>query len=80
MTRDNRVSAKTNSLGESMTLLGKRVRSRGNEQCPIDEGQPQYHAKVRCDPELGINPRICPILAENYDITTVIACVCQHGL
>ena len=63
MTRDNREGAKTNSLGESMTLLGKRVRYRGNEQCPFDEGQPQYHAHVRSDLELGIDPRIFPILA-----------------
>ena len=63
MTRDNREGAKTNGLGENMTLLGKRVRSRGNGQCPIDEGQPQYHAHVRCDLELGIDPRIFPILA-----------------
>ena len=49
MLRGNREGIKTNSLRESMTLLGKRVRSRGKGQCPIDEGQPQYHAHVRCD-------------------------------
>ena len=61
MTRDSKEGTKTNSLDESLTLLGKRVRSRGKGQCSIDEGQPQYHAHVRCDLELGIDPRIFPI-------------------
>ena len=61
MTRGNRESAKTNSLGESMTLLGKRIISRGKGQCPIDKGQPQYYAHVTCDLELGIGLRIFPI-------------------
>ena len=73
MTRDNREGAKTNSLRESMTLLGKRVRSKSKGQCSIDKGQLQYDAHVRCDLELGMDPRIFPIWAQNYDITTVIA-------
>ena len=63
MTRGNSEGAKTNSLEENMTLLGKRVRSRGKGQCPIDKGQPQYHAHLICDLELGIGPRIFPIWA-----------------
>ena len=63
MTRDNRESAETNSLGKSMTLLGKRLRSRGKGQCPVDKGQPQFHAHVVCDLELGIGPRIVLIRA-----------------
>ena len=63
MTRRNREGAKTNSLGESITLLGKKVRSRGKGQCPIDKGQPQYHAHVIRDLELGIGLRIFPIWA-----------------
>ena len=61
MTGDNRESAKTDSLGESMTLLGKRVGYRGKRQCPIDKGQLQYQAHVRCKLELGMNSRILPI-------------------
>ena len=61
VTRNNSSGVKTNSLGESITSLGKRVRSRGERQCPIDKGQPQYHAHVRCDLELGMDPRIFPI-------------------
>ena len=63
MTRGNREGAKTNSLGERTTLLGKKVRSRGKGQCPIDKGQPQYHAHVIWDLELGIGLRIFPIWA-----------------
>ena len=63
MTRGNREGAKANSLGESMILLGKRVRSRGKGQCPIDKGQPQYHAHLICGLELEIGPRIFPIWA-----------------
>ena len=63
MTRDNRESAKTNSLRESMTLLGKRVRYKSKGQCSIDKGQLQYDAHVRYDLELGIDPRIFPIWA-----------------
>ena len=63
MTRDNREGAKTNSLGESMILLSKRVRSRGKEWCPIDKGQPQNHAYLICGLELVIAPRIFPIWA-----------------
>ena len=69
MTIGNRKGAKTNCVGERMTLLGKKVRSRGKGQCPIDKGQPQYHAHVICDLELGIGPRIFPICAQIYDIT-----------
>ena len=69
MTISNRKDAKTNSSGERMTLLGKKVRSGGKGQCPIDKGQPQYHAHVICDLELGIGPRIFPICAQIYDIT-----------
>ena len=61
MTGDNREGAKTNNLQEIMTLLGKRVSSRGKGQCPIDQGQPQYYAHVRCDLELRIDPSIFPI-------------------
>ena len=69
MTIGNRKGAKTNSLEERMTLLGKKVRSRGKGKCPIDKGQPQYHAHVICDLELGIGPRIFPISAQIYEIT-----------
>ena len=63
MIRDNSEGAKTNCSGERMTLLGKRVRSRGKRQCLIDKGQPQYHAHLRCNVELGMDYRIFPILA-----------------
>ena len=69
MTIGNRKGAKTNSLGERMTLLGKKVRSRGKGQCPIDKDQLQYHAHVICELEPGIGPRIFPICAEIYNIT-----------
>ena len=68
MTIGNRRGAKTNSLEERMTLLGKKVRSRGKEQCPIDKGQPHYCARVLCDLELGIGSSIFPICAKIYDI------------
>ena len=69
MTIGNREGVKTNSLGERMTLLGKKVRSRDKGQCSIDKRQPQYHAHVICDLELEIGPRIFPICAQIYDIT-----------
>ena len=67
MTIGNRKGAKTNCLGERMTLLGKKVRSRGKGQCPIDKGQLQYHAHVICDLELGIGLRIFPICPQIYE-------------
>ena len=69
MTIGNRKGAKTNCVGERMTLLGKKVRSRGKGQCPIDKGQLQYHAHVICDLELGIGSTIFPICPQIYGIT-----------
>ena len=52
-----------------MTLLGKKVRSRGKGQYPIKKGQLQYHAHIICNLELGVGPRIFPICVQIYDIT-----------
>ena len=63
MTGDNREGAKKNNNEKSMTLLGKRVRSRCKGQCPIHKVQLQYHVHIRCNLELGMDPRIFPIWA-----------------
>ena len=41
----------------------------GKGQCLIDKGQPQYHAHVICDLELGISQRTFQICTQIYDIT-----------
>ena len=69
ITIGNRKGAKTNSLGERMTLLSKKLRSRGKGQCPIDKQQLEYHAHVIRHLELGIGLKIFPICAQIYDIT-----------
>ena len=61
ITIGNTKVAKTNSLGERMTLLGKKVRSRGKGQCPIDKGQPQFHVHVICDLKLILIKYLTPV-------------------
>ena len=66
---DNSYGVKTNSLGESITLLGK---------CPIDKGQPQYYAHVRCDLEMEWTLGFSQFGPGNYDITRACSMYFTH--